>query len=236
MNRTSGHVGYQLVAAVGDGAQRTIAEAGWILRPTGTVLLAVSGVTDAAAMHRITYLPSRRASLAGRSARTLRRAAVGTLALALALLPGAAPALARAQQVVVAGTDDRFFGVPASVIVADGWTQIRGLPLTGTFAFSGAGVTLAGAETQIVDAKMDANGDGRSWGHVTYTDVATGVTCTGIIQGPLTHGLITASVVAPCSNGGLLKGTLHDTLTLPPHQAPPSEVRSNFNGTLLIPS
>jgi len=110
------------------------------------VLLAVSGVTDAAAMHRITYLPSRRASLAGMSARMLRRAAVGTLALALALLPGAAPALARAQQVVVAGTDDRFFGVPASVIVADGWTQIRGLPLTGTFAFSGAGVTLAGAE------------------------------------------------------------------------------------------
>ena len=36
--------------------------------------------------------------------------------------------------------------------------------------------------------------------------------------------------------GGLLKGTLHDALTLPPHQAPPSEVRSNFNGTLLIPS
>src|SRR5436190_1819955 len=138
MNRTSGHVGYQLVAAVGDAAQRTIAEAGWILRPTGTVLLAGSGVTDAAAMNRITYLLWGRASLAGRSARMLRRAAV--------------------------------------------------------------------------------------------------VPCPGIVQGPLTHGLITATVVALCSNGGVLKGTLHDTLTLPPHQAPPSEVRSNFNGTLLIAS
>src|SRR5438105_3694193 len=236
MNRISGHVVHQLVASVSDRAQRTIAEAGWVVRPTSTVLLAATGVTDAAAMHCITYLLSGHASLAGSSSRMLRRAAAGTLALALALLPGAVPALARAQQVVVAGTDDRFFGVPASVVVADGWTQIRGLPLSGTFAFSGAAVTLAGSETQLVDAKVDANGDGRSWGHVTYTDAATGVTCTGIIQGLLIRGLITATVVAPCSDGGLLKGTLHDTLTLPPHQAPPREVRSNFNGTLLIPS
>src|SRR5207247_5983025 len=111
----------------------------------------------------------------------------------------------------------------------------RDLPLTGTFAFSGAGVTLAGPETQLVNARVDANGNGQSWGKVTYTDAATGATCRGIVQGPLTNGLITATVVAPCSDGSLLKGTLQDTLTLPHGQVPPSEVRSTFTGVLLIP-
>jgi hypothetical protein len=158
-----------------------------------------------------------------------------TIVLAMAVLASAAPAAAHARQVTVSGTEDRFFGVPASVIVAGRWTLIRGLPITGTFAFSGPGVTLAGPETVLVDGKIDANGNGRSWGEVTYTDVATGVTCSGIVQGPLTNGFITANVVALCSDGSVLKGTLRDTLTLPPGQVPPSEVRSTFTGELRFP-
>ena len=186
-------------------------------------------------MRHLTSLQWGPSSRAGRSARALLRAAALTLALAAAVLPGATPARAQAQQVGVAGTEDRFFGVPASVSVADGWTQIRGLPITGTFAFSGPGVTLAGPETVLVDGKVDANGNGRSWGKVTYTDAATGVMCSGIVQGAITQGLITATVVAPCSDGALLTGTVQDTLTLPPGQVPPSEVRSTFTGVLLIP-
>ena len=186
-------------------------------------------------MHHLTDLLRGPSSLAGRCTRALLRVAALTVVLAMAVLPRAAPTLAQAQQVTVAGTEDRFFGVPDSIIVADGWTQIRGLPITGTFAFNGAGVTLAGPETVLVDGKVDVNGNGRSWGKATYADAATGVTCSGIVQGPITQGLITATVVAPCSDGSLLKGTVQDTLTLPPGQVPPSEVMSTFTGVLLIP-
>jgi len=170
-------------------------------------------------MHRTTHLRWGRPSPAGTST----------------CAPRAAPALARAQRTDLTGTDQRFFGAPARVWVADGLTQIRDLPQTGTFAFSGAGVTLAGAENDLVNGTLDASGNGHAWGTVSFTDAATGLTCSGISQGKITNALGTINVVAHCSNGAQLKGTLQDTETYPPGQAPPVWVKSDFTGVLLSP-
>jgi hypothetical protein len=71
---------------------------------------------------------------------------------------------------------------------------------------------------------------------VTYTDSATGITCTGIRQGQLTNFLLTAKIVARCSDGSLLRGTLQDVeLIFPPGSPAPSEVISHFDGELLSP-
>ncbi|MGI8914973.1 MAG: hypothetical protein ACR2JY_14515 [Chloroflexota bacterium] len=183
-------------------------------------------------MHRMTHLFWGRPSPAGRRPRAPRVAAL-TLALALAILPGAV--LAQAQRTVLTGTDQRFFGAPARVWVADGLTQVRGIPQTGTFAFSGAGVTLAGTENDLVNGTLDAGGNGHAWGMVSFTDTASGVTCSGISQGEITHGLAVNSVVAHCSDGAVLKGTLRDTEAYPAGQAPPTWVKSTFTGVLLSP-
>jgi hypothetical protein len=155
--------------------------------------------------------------------------------IVLAGIGYAAPALARAQRTDLTGTEQRFFGVPDRVWAADGLTQIRGLSLTGHFAFNGAGITLAGTETQVSNATLGANGNGHTWGVVTYTDAATGVTCTGPVVGEITNFLATLTVVAPCSDGTLLKGTVQDKSTDPPGQAPPVSVISDFNGVLISP-
>jgi hypothetical protein len=151
----------------------------------------------------------------------------------LAVLSGTVPALAQAQGTVLAGTDQRFFGTPTRVWVADGLTQVRDLPQTGTFTFSGAGVSLTGAENDLVNSTLDASGNGHTWGRVTYADPTSGVTCSGTIQGEITSGLGLLSVVAHCSNGSLLEGTLHDTQIYPPGQVPPTWVKSTFTGVLL---
>ncbi|MBV9357132.1 MAG: hypothetical protein JO023_16595, partial [Chloroflexi bacterium] len=145
------------------------------------------------------------------------------------------PALAQAQKTVLTGSDQRFFGTPARVWVADGLTQVRDLPQTGTFSFSGPGVSLAGAENDLVNSALDAGGNGHTWGRVTYTDPTSGVTCSGIIQGKITSGLGLIKVVAHCSNGSLLEGSLQDTQIYPPGQIPPTWVKSNFTGVLLSP-
>jgi hypothetical protein len=155
--------------------------------------------------------------------------------LGLALLSPAVPTLAQAQRTALTGSEQRYFGVPARAWVAGGVTQIRDLPLTGTFAFSGAGVTLAGSETVLANAVLDGNGNGITWAVNTYTDAASGVTCTGPVGGKITNFLATLSVVAPCSDGALLKGTLQDVETFPAGQAPPVWVRSHFDGVLLSP-
>jgi hypothetical protein len=142
---------------------------------------------------------------------------------------------ARAQQTALQGTETRFFGAPDRVLVADGLTQIRGLKLTGSFTFSGAGITLSGSETASVNAVIDANGNGQTWGVVTYTDAATGVTCTGTVVGKITGGLGSLTLNALCSDRTHLKGTVQDTSTAPPGQVPPSSVMSTFNGELLSP-
>jgi hypothetical protein len=142
----------------------------------------------------------------------------------------------RAQQTALHGTETRFFGAPDRVWVADGLTQIRGLKLTGSFTFSGAGITLSGSETASANAVIDANGNGQTWGVNTYTDAASGVTCTGTVVGKITGGLGRLTLNALCSDHTHLKGTVQDTSTAPPGQVPPSSVMSTFNGELLSPS
>ncbi|HET9494517.1 MAG TPA: hypothetical protein VFR15_09820 [Chloroflexia bacterium] len=153
------------------------------------------------------------------------------IALTLVMLAVTAPARAEAQRTPVAGSEHMYFGAPGRVWVADGWVQLRDLPLTGTFNFG----ALQGDETQLVNARLDpATGDGVVWGEVTYTDSATGVTCSGVRQGTLDAYLITARITATCSDGSLLQGTLQDTSVVFTPGAPiPSEVYSDFDGELL---
>jgi len=153
--------------------------------------------------------------------------------LALALLLMATPALAQTQRTALSGTEHMFFGVPGSVSTSDGWVQLRNVPLTGTFDFG----VLQGTETQLVNAKLDpVTGDGNVWGTVTYTDDATGITCSGVRTGKLSNYLITAKIVVRCSDGSLIQGTLQDTSVIfPPGSPVPGEVYSDFNGELLSP-
>jgi hypothetical protein len=151
--------------------------------------------------------------------------------MVLTLLLTTIPVFAKAQRTAVAGTEHMFFGAPGSVSVSGGWVQLRDVPLTGTFDFG----VLQGTETQLVNAKLDpATGDGIVWGTVTYTDITTGIKCSGVREGKLTNYLITAKIVATCSDGSLLQGTLQDTsVSFPPGSPVPGEVYSEFNGELL---
>jgi hypothetical protein len=155
------------------------------------------------------------------------------IALALSSMLVTSAAIAKAQRTALAGTEHMFFGAPGSVQVSGGWVQLRDVPLTGTFDFG----ALQGPETQLVNAKLDPiTGDGIVWGTVTYTDSATGITCSGVREGKLSKYLITAKIIARCSDGSLLQGTLQDTSVIfPPGSPVPGEVYSSFNGELLDP-
>lgn len=151
----------------------------------------------------------------------------------LALLLTTTTVFAKAERTALSGTEHMFFGAPGSVLASDSWVQLRDVPLTGTFDFG----ALQGTETQLVNAKLDpATGNGIVWGVVTYTDSATGVTCSGVRVGKLTAFLIAATINAKCSDGSLLRGTLQDTSVIfPPGSPIPGEVYSEFNGELLSP-
>ena len=151
----------------------------------------------------------------------------------LASLLTTATVFAKAERTTISGTEYMFFGPPGSVSASGGWVQLRDVPLTGTFDFG----ALHGTETQLVNAKLDpVTGDGIVWGVVTYTDSATGITCSGVRVGKLTAFLISATINAKCSDGSLLQGTLQDTSVIfPPGSPVPGEVYSEFNGELLNP-
>ena len=152
----------------------------------------------------------------------------------LAVLLTVTTAFAKAERISLEGTEDVFItGAPGRAWEAHGWVQLRDVPFAGTFNFG----TLSGTETQLVNAKLNpVTGEGRVWGMVTYMDSSTGITCTGILEAKLTNLLRTAEVVAPCSDGSLLKGTIQDIeLIFPPGSPAPSEVISEFNGELLSP-
>jgi hypothetical protein len=152
----------------------------------------------------------------------------------LALLLTVTTAFAKAERIGLEGTEDVFItGAPGRAWEANGWVQLRDVPFAGTFNFG----TVSGTETQLVNAKLNpVTGEGRVWGMVTYMDSSTGITCTGILEAKLTNLLRTAEVVAPCSDGSLLKGTIQDIeLIFPPGSPAPSEVISEFNGELLSP-
>lgn len=125
----------------------------------------------------------------------------------LATAAFAAPLRGGAEQTAITGTETRHFGVPDRVWNVGSVTQIRGLALTGTFAFSGEGVTLAGTETVVTNATLFGGGDGFTWGVATYTDAASGVTRPGTVIGQITNVFGTLKLNAPCSDGKLLKGT-----------------------------
>jgi hypothetical protein len=162
----------------------------------------------------------------------MKKIFVSTL-IVLALLLNTIPVFAKAQRTALAGTEHMFFGAPGSVSVSGSWVQLYDVPLTGTFDLG----VLQGTETQLVNAKLDpATGNGIVWGTVTYTDSATGITCSGVREGKLTNYLITARITARCSDGSLLRGTLQDTSVIfPPGSPVPGEVYSDFNGELLSP-
>ncbi|MFN8499024.1 MAG: hypothetical protein U0641_14335 [Anaerolineae bacterium] len=142
------------------------------------------------------------------------------------------PASEKLGQIALTGADKRYFGVPARVWVADGLTQIRDLGQTGTFAFSGPGITLAGPETTMTNATLGDDGNGFTWGTATYTDEASGLTCSGPFFGKITNALAHLTVVAKCSDGALLKGSVQDVESYPAGVAPPTWVRSEFKGVL----
>lgn len=151
----------------------------------------------------------------------------------LALLLMTIPAFAKAERTTLTGTEHMIFGAPGSVTATGDLLQLRDLPLTGTFDFG----ILQGSETQLVNARLDpVTGNGVVWGTVTYTDSATGITCSGVREGKLTNYLISAKIVAHCSDGSILQGTLQDTSVIFPPGAPtPSEVYGTFTGELLRP-
>ena len=156
------------------------------------------------------------------------------IVIILALLLSVSTALAKAQRTALEGEEHvAIAGAPGSVHEADGWVQLRDVPFAGTFDFD----TMSGTETQLLNAKVNpATGEGHVWGVVTYTDSATGVTCSGLREGNLTDFYITAKIVAQCSDGSILKGTLQDIeLVFPPGAPAPSEVMSHFEGELLNP-
>jgi hypothetical protein len=157
------------------------------------------------------------------------------IVLALALLLSVTVALAKAGRMALEGEEHiAIAGAPRSVQEADEWLQLRDIPFEGIFDFG----TMSGTETQLLNAKINpATGEGHVWGIVTYTDNVSGVTCSGLREGKLTNFYITAKIVAPCSDGSLLRGTLQDIeLTFPPGSPAPSEVISYFDGELLSPS
>lgn len=156
-----------------------------------------------------------------------------SICVILTLLLSTTTVFAKAERSALSGTEHMFFGAPGSVSAADGWVQLRDVPLSGTFDFG----ALQGTETQLVNAKLDpVTGNGTVWGVVTYTDSATGLTCSGVRVGKLTAFLITATINAKCSDGSLLQGTLQDTSAIFPAGSPvPSEVYGEFNGELLSP-
>jgi hypothetical protein len=155
------------------------------------------------------------------------------MTVALALLLMKTPALAKSQRIALAGTEHMFFGAPGSVSISGSLVQLRDIPLAGTFNFG----AFQGSETQLVNARLDpVTGNGVVWGIVTYVDSTTGIPCSGVREGKLTSYLVTAKIVARCSDGSLWQGTLQDTSVIfPPGSPIPGEVYGDFNGELLNP-
>jgi hypothetical protein len=150
------------------------------------------------------------------------------LALVLALLASAAPALAKAQRTPLDGVEHKTFDFTTISRMWDAgpWHFDRDITTgTGDFNFG----ALAGTVRWVANDKIDlSTGDGRVWGTVSYT-ADSGITCVGTAEGKLTAFLLTAHIVAQCSDGSLLKGTLQDLsndgITL----------SSTFHGELLSP-
>lgn len=152
------------------------------------------------------------------------RAAVLPVVLALTVMLGATPAFAKAQRTVLDGTEHKYFGVPERTWTAGPWEIHAGQTLPGTFDFGALKGTLVWVANDQIDF---STGNGHVWGKVSYTDTASGVTCTGTVDGKITAFFLTAHIAAPCSDGSLMTGTLQDTFNNG------VEILSNFHGELL---
>jgi len=152
------------------------------------------------------------------------RAAVLPLVLALSVMLGATPALASAQRTVLNGTEHKFFGVPERTWTAGPWEIHANQTLPGTFDFGALKGTLVWVANDQIDF---STGNGHVWGKVSYTDTASGVICAGTVEGKITAFFLNANIVAPCSDGALMQGTLQDTFNNG------VEILSNFHGELL---
>jgi hypothetical protein len=149
------------------------------------------------------------------------------LALALALLPSAGSALAAATRTPLNGVEQKAFTtIPVSRSWDAGpWHLDHDITVIGTFDFG----ALAGTVVWVANDRLDfTSGDGRIWGKATYT-ANSGIVCEGTAQGKLTGFLVTAKIVAPCSDGSLLKGTLQDVSNNG------AILTSTFTGELLSP-
>jgi len=155
------------------------------------------------------------------------RATLVSVALALALLPGVMPALAQAQRTALSGTEVKAFnfGTVSCAWDAGPWHLDQDITATGTFNFGALKSTVVWVANDRLEL---SSGDGRVWGKITYT-ADNGVTCQGTGGGKLTGYLLNAQIVAPCSDGSLLKGTLQDVSN------DLIGLHSTFEGELLTP-
>lgn len=141
---------------------------------------------------------------------------------------------ARAVRTAVSGDQSATVSVANATFQSAGrWTIITNGQLTGNFQFTGEGVTLAGPFTRVVNVKIDAGNNGILWGTVRYVDTRTGVTCSGFNHGTLTNNFLTGKLVAACSDGSLLQGTLQDTNLTYDNQGHLIAVATHFDGTFL---
>ena len=132
------------------------------------------------------------------------------------------------QTVLFTGTGYRLWS-------SDGWTHTKYYSGAGTFAFSGDGVSLSGTVSRRDITKADADGNGSVEGVVTYVNANDGVTCQGPSNGKLTNWALAASVLAHCSDGSTLHGSLQDTGVVFDDQGNVIGLTTDFSGTLHIP-
>jgi len=83
--------------------------------------------------------------------------------------------------------------------------------------------------------RADADGNGSVQGVVTLVDADTGLTCQGPSNGKLSGWALEASVLAHCSDGSTLHGSLQDTGVIFDSEGNVIGVISAFSGALLVP-
>jgi len=155
------------------------------------------------------------------------RASILPIAVALALLPSVAPAHAQAQRTPLGGTETETFDYDtvSRLWNAGPWSIGQNLTLSGTFDYG----ALHGNVHDDVSTRLTfPSGDGQVWGTRTYA-ASNGVVCSAQVSGKTTGFMLTEQIVAPCSDGSLLRGTLQSLSN------DFNVVTASFQGELLTP-
>jgi len=116
------------------------------------------------------------------------------------------------------------------------WLHEKYVRSAGTFTFVGDGVSLSGTVSRKDIVKADADGNGRVQGVITYAIASSGVTCQGPSNGTLTNFAISASVLAHCSDGSTLHGSLQERGVVFDDKGNVIGVTTAFSGTILMPA